>query len=142
MLREGSGYGGLSYCAKEKRQTRNPRHIGRLIYRLTKYSQVQEQEKSDRNDTNLEKVASINSIHSEYNMMKSSLEYQFSRRQDLYRFHINLIDAILEMPNELQNEQIIRAIAENILQVYQGNPMLNIKDLRLCFGALHDEVYI
>ena len=40
------------------------------------------------------------------------------------------------------SKNLRRAIAENILKVYQGDPKSDIKDLGRYFWALHDEEYI
>jgi len=116
--------------------------VGEVIQGIAKYSQVQEQSKSSRKGICLKTAASLENIRSERRLMINRLEHRFGNRQDLYQYYIKLIDAVLAMPNELQNEQIIRAISENILNVYQDNLKQSIKEFRQRFGALHNEVYI
>ncbi|MDR0442146.1 MAG: hypothetical protein LBH44_01905 [Treponema sp.] len=128
----------------DKRQPQNHRCVGKNVEKslrvLAKYAQVREQ--SSRPERGLKTAASLEKIRSEHQLMANRFEYRSGKRQDLYRYHFRLIDAAMEMQNELQNGQIIKAIAENILNVYQDNLKQGAKDFRRCFGALHDEVYI
>jgi hypothetical protein len=146
VICEGTGNGRLPVCFNGKLQSLNHRHtaknVGKMMQGFSKYLQAQEQAKSSIKEAVLKTAVSTGNIRSERQLLINRLEHRFRKRQDLYKYHINLIDAALEMQNELQNEQIIRAIAENILNVYQDNLKQGAKDFRQRFGALHDEVYI
>jgi hypothetical protein len=143
---EGTGNDRLPGCPNGRRQPPNRRqtakNVGKMMQDFSKYLQVREQAKSSVQETRQKTAVSAGNIRSERQLMVNRLEYRRCKRKDLYQYHIALIDAALEMQNELQNEQIVRAIAENILNVYQDNLKQGAKDFRRRFGALHDEVYI
>jgi len=143
---KGTNDGCLFGYLTDKRQSQDfqqvRKNIGKVIQGIVKYSQVQKQSKSSIKKTCLKTTASLDNIRSERRLMINRLKHRFGKRQDLYRYYFKLIDATLEMQNELQNEQIIRAISDNILNVYQDNLKQSIKEFRQRFGALHNEVYI
>lgn len=118
------------------------KYIGEVIQGITKYSKIQEQLKSSRKGIYQNTAVSLDNIRSERRLMINRLEHRFGKRQDLYKYYFKLIDVAMEMQNELQNEQIIRAISDNILNVYQDNLKQSNKEFRQRFGALHNEVYI
>ncbi|WP_010253567.1 hypothetical protein [Treponema primitia] len=125
-----------------RRQNYSNRYIGEtlgaVMQSLTEYARTLEREKSNRADIERKRKTALSVIRSERGVMLQYLNHRFGERQSLYQQYFQLIDTALEQ----QQEELVRMVLENILNIYQDNPCSGLEDFRQQFEAISEVVHI
>jgi predicted hydrocarbon binding protein len=112
--------------------------LGQVIQALAEYARAMEHEKSNRAEIERKRKTALTVIRSERGVMIQYLNHRFGERLALYQQYFQLIDTALEQ----QQEEVVKVVLENILNIYQDNPCAGLDDFRQQFQAISEVVHI
>jgi hypothetical protein len=112
--------------------------LGTVLQALTEYAKAMEHEKSNRAEIERKRKTALTVIRSERGVMIQYLNHRFGERVALYQRYFQLIDTALEQ----QQDEVVRMVLENVMNVYQDNPCTGLEEFRQQFQAISEVIHI